>query len=93
MLTIQVDGKTTIRDLAGRYPQPRPVFEKLRIDSCCGGGKCRAEAADEWGLVLPELLLTRLILARLGRHSNASALRRAVSADGSAIPQSHSPRG
>jgi len=56
MPTIQVTGKTTIRDLVGRYPQTRPVFEKHGIDYCCGGGKCLAEVADERGLKLPELV-------------------------------------
>jgi len=56
MPTIHVDGKTTVRDLVGRYPQTRPVFEKHGIDYCCGGGKCLGEAADERGLKLPELV-------------------------------------
>ena len=55
-MTIQVDGNTTIRDLVGRYPQTRPVFEKYGIDYCCGGGKCLAEAAAEHNLKLPELV-------------------------------------
>lgn len=48
-MMIQADGKMTVRDLVGRYPQTRPVFEKHGIDYCCGGGKCLAEAARERG--------------------------------------------
>ena len=55
-MTIQVDDKTTIRDLVGRYPNTRPVFERHGIDYCCGGGKCLAEAAGEHNLNLPELV-------------------------------------
>lgn len=55
-MAIQVDGKTTVRDLVGRYPQTRPVFEKHGIDYCCGGGMCLAEAASEHGLNLPGLV-------------------------------------
>ena len=55
-MTIQVDGKMTVRDLVGRYPQTRPVFEKHGIDYCCGGGKCLADVANEHGLKLPALL-------------------------------------
>ena len=55
-MMIQVDGKMTVRDLVGRYPQTRPVFEKHGIDYCCGGGKCLAEAARERGLKLPALV-------------------------------------
>ena len=57
-MTIQVDGKTTVRDLVGRYPQTRPVFEKHGIDYCCGGGKSLAEAAREHGHELPKLIDT-----------------------------------
>lgn len=55
-MAMQVEGKTTIRDLVARYPQTRPVFEKHGIDYCCGGGKCLAEAAGESGLELPALV-------------------------------------
>ncbi len=55
-MAIQVDGKMTVRDLVGRYPQTRPVFEKHGIDYCCGGAKCLAEAASERGVKLPALV-------------------------------------
>jgi len=55
-MTIHVDDKTTIRDLVGRYPRTRPVFEQHGIDYCCGGGKSLAEAAGERNLKLPELV-------------------------------------
>lgn len=55
-MTIQMDGKTTVRDLVGHYPQTRPVFEKHGIDYCCGGGKSLAEAACEHGQELPKLI-------------------------------------
>jgi regulator of cell morphogenesis and NO signaling len=46
-MVIQVNDTTTVRDLVGRYPQTRPVFEKYGIDYCCGGNKHLAEAAHE----------------------------------------------
>jgi iron-sulfur cluster repair protein YtfE (RIC family) len=46
----------TVRDLVGRYPQTRPVFEKHGIDYCCGGDKCLADVANEHGLKLPALV-------------------------------------
>jgi regulator of cell morphogenesis and NO signaling len=55
-VTIKVDGKMTVRDLVGHYPQTRPVFEKHGIDYCGRGGKCLAEAASEHGLKLPALI-------------------------------------
>ena len=55
-MTIQVDERTTVRDLVGRYPQTQPVFEEHGIDYCCGGGKSLANAAREHGRTLPELI-------------------------------------
>ena len=55
-MAIQVDGTMTVRDLVGRYPQTRPVFEKHGIDYCCGGAKCLAEAASEHSVKLPALV-------------------------------------
>lgn len=55
-MTIQVDGKMAIRDLVGRYPQTRPVFEEHGIDYCCGGGRRLADVASEHGLELARLM-------------------------------------
>ena len=55
-MSIQVNGKTTVRDLVGRYPQTRTVFERHGIDYCCGGGKCLAEAVQEGETALPDLV-------------------------------------
>jgi regulator of cell morphogenesis and NO signaling len=53
---IRVEGVTTVRDLVGRYPQTRPVFEQHGIDYCCGGGQSLADAARKHGLELPALV-------------------------------------
>jgi regulator of cell morphogenesis and NO signaling len=55
-MSIQVDGNTTVREFAGRYPQTRKVFEQYGIDYCCGGGKCLTEAAQESQAALPDLV-------------------------------------
>jgi regulator of cell morphogenesis and NO signaling len=55
-MTVHVDEKTTVRDLVGRYPQTRPVFERHGIDYCCGGGKPLADAARECGQGLAKLI-------------------------------------
>jgi iron-sulfur cluster repair di-iron protein len=55
-MSIQIDGKTTVRELVGRYPQTRKVFEQHGIDYCCGGGRCLAEAAQESQAALPDLV-------------------------------------
>jgi regulator of cell morphogenesis and NO signaling len=55
-MSIQLGGNATVRELAGRYPQTRTVFEQYGIDYCCGGGKCLAEAAQESHAALPDLV-------------------------------------
>ena len=55
-MIIEINGKMIVRDLVGRYPTTRPVFEKHGIDYCCGGGKCLADVANERGLKLPALV-------------------------------------
>jgi len=55
-MSIQLGGNTTVRELAGRYPQTRMIFERYGIDYCCGGGKCLAEAAQESHAALPDLV-------------------------------------
>ena len=55
-MSVQIDGNTTIRELVGRFPQTRKIFEQYRIDYCCGGGKCLAEAARENQATLSDLV-------------------------------------
>jgi iron-sulfur cluster repair di-iron protein len=53
---IRIDGKTTVRELVGRYSQTRPVFEERGIDYCCGGGQSLADAVQKHDLELPALV-------------------------------------
>lgn len=53
---IRVDGRTTVRELVGRCPQTRSVFEDRGIDYCCGGGQSLTDAARKHGLELPALV-------------------------------------
>ncbi len=55
-MSIQIDGQTTIRELVGRWPQTRQVFEAFQIDYCCGGGGSVAAAATERGVKLSTLV-------------------------------------
>lgn len=54
-MTIHIDEKTTVRELVGRYPRTRGVFEQHGIDYCCGGGQSLAEAARRCGADVPSL--------------------------------------
>ena len=53
---IRIDGKTTVRELVGRYARTRPVFEERGIDYCCGGGQYLADAAQKHDLELAALV-------------------------------------
>ena len=45
-----LNTSTTVRELAVTEPGATRVFEKLKIDYCCGGGKTLAEACEVVGL-------------------------------------------
>jgi regulator of cell morphogenesis and NO signaling len=45
----------TVRELALEVPNATRVFERLRIDYCCGGGRNIAEACQSAGVRLDEL--------------------------------------
>ena len=45
----------TVRELALEVPNATRVFERLRIDYCCGGGRNIAEACQSVGVRLDEL--------------------------------------
>jgi hypothetical protein len=70
-MSLQIDGNTTVRELVGRFPQTRAVFERYGIDYCCGGGKCLAEAVHENQPALPDLI--RDIEAALTATSTGTA--------------------
>jgi regulator of cell morphogenesis and NO signaling len=45
-----LNTSTTVRELAVTEPGATRVFEKLKIDYCCGGGKTLAEACEVAGV-------------------------------------------
>ncbi len=57
-MSVQLDSQTTVRDLVGRYPQTRPVFEKYEIDYCCGGARSLADVAADQDLSVSTLVDT-----------------------------------
>jgi regulator of cell morphogenesis and NO signaling len=51
-----LDAAKTVRELAIENPSATRVFEKLKIDYCCGGNQPLKEACGEKGLDLDEVL-------------------------------------
>src|SRR2546423_2847105 len=49
-LSMTTDTSTTVRDLAVDIPGATRIFEKLKIDYCCGGAKSLADACAVAGV-------------------------------------------
>ncbi|HEX8944620.1 MAG TPA: DUF542 domain-containing protein [Gemmatimonadaceae bacterium] len=54
--SLLLDPTMTINEIVVLYPQTIPVFNRLGMDTCCGGGVALNEAARRDGLDLDALL-------------------------------------
>ena len=50
-----IEAKTAVREIAVRCPETLSVFDRHRIDYCCGGGDALSDAAARSGMALAEL--------------------------------------
>ena len=57
--TPRFDASTLVDDALVRYPHTAIVFNAFGIDTCCGGGRSLAEAAQDDGVKV-EVLLSAL---------------------------------
>ena len=53
---IQLDPSLTINEIVARHPETIAVFNRLGMDTCCGGGVSVEEAARRDGLDLDQIL-------------------------------------
>ena len=51
-----INSNMTVRQVAVEVPQSTRLFEKLKIDYCCGGNRSLTEACDSAGLEVDEVL-------------------------------------
>jgi regulator of cell morphogenesis and NO signaling len=52
---MSLDQRNTVREFAIQIPNATRVFEKLKIDYCCGGNKPLDEACNEAGIEVEEV--------------------------------------
>lgn len=69
-----LDATKTVREFAVEIPNATRVFEKLKIDYCCGGNQPLAEACGQKGLKVEEVL-------KLLRHAKPAEIDSAVRAE------------
>ena len=62
-----IPPEATVGDIVTRHPETLPVFERLGIDYCCGGGRCLGEAVAAAGLAWQD------VSAQIGAAIAASA--------------------
>lgn len=51
-----MDPKLTVEEIARRFPEALKVFERHRVDLCCGGRLPLEEVARKHGLDLARIL-------------------------------------
>jgi regulator of cell morphogenesis and NO signaling len=54
--SVLLDPTMTINEIVILYPQTIPIFNRLGMDTCCGGGVALNEAARRDGLDLDLVL-------------------------------------
>ena len=52
---MNLDSNTTVRDIAVQLPQSTRIFERLKIDYCCGGNTSLVEACANAGVAVSDL--------------------------------------
>ncbi|MFQ6111443.1 MAG: DUF542 domain-containing protein [Nitrospinota bacterium] len=53
---VTITGEMVINDVIKSYPETIEVFNRFRVDSCCGGGESIERTATRDGVNVEELL-------------------------------------
>jgi len=53
---VKITKDMTINDVIKKYPNTIGIFNRFRLDSCCGGARTLEQSASEDGVSLEELL-------------------------------------
>jgi regulator of cell morphogenesis and NO signaling len=76
-----INSETTVRDVALQMPQSTRLFEKLKIDYCCGGNRPLAEACASAGIDVNNVME---LLAQVTQFNSGDA---AVSFQNAPLPE------
>ncbi len=63
-MTPTITSEMTVNQVLEQYPATLPVFNRYRVDACCGGGAPLAVAAAAAGVPVEELLAALQAAAR-----------------------------
>lgn len=66
-----ITTNTTVRDVATELPQSTRLFEKLRIDYCCGGNRPLAEACATAGIDVDNVMEMLTEVTQSSKDDNA----------------------
>ena len=53
---MRITGEMVINEVIRRYPRSIAVFNRFRVDSCCGGGESIERTASRDGVAVEALL-------------------------------------
>jgi len=59
-----INSATTVREVAVQVPESTRLFEKLKIDYCCGGKRSLTEACDSAGVGVENVIAMLAVLSR-----------------------------
>jgi regulator of cell morphogenesis and NO signaling len=67
-----INSSMTVREVAIDVPQSTRLFEKLKIDYCCGGNRSLAEACNSAGLEVDDVLGMLKTASHEGKSENST---------------------
>jgi regulator of cell morphogenesis and NO signaling len=67
-----INSEMTVREVAARLPESTRLFETLKIDYCCGGGRSLTEACASAGVEVNNVIVQLKALDESGESENAS---------------------
>ena len=68
-----ISSEMTVREVTAQVPESTRLFEKLKIDYCCGGGRPLIEACDSAGVKVDSVIEMLTDLSQSGASESSVA--------------------